>query len=406
MNAEPYIPLRISDLVDILLTEAGTPEHPPFDRSQHAAFRALAAALTLRLDANYRGLHQTLKDAYDIFDPDVETLRLGDIDDSDYRQRLDRLFTSVTVLLERGGFHRMTREEIELTMQGSSYWGIEMDVCWEVFDRVEVFYRGRGLGWRQRRPWWKLFHPQDVEVPTFRRVVLILKQQPHRRLGPHADTLHVFMKIFKDIPQMDVEMLLPGTRLRMPKMERGKLGGVALGSLAWLIFKIIPMIGSNILTGGILALLSPLFLILGYGYKTIVSFRVSQRSYMLQLTQSLYYQNLDSNAGVLHRLFDEAAEQDVRQTLLAYYFLLRFAGAAGWTPDELDKAVESDLERRVGRPVEVDTNEALARLLRLKMIQRVGERHVAFPLAQAIGAVESNTPQTKAESEWRSALPS
>ncbi len=42
-------------------------------------------------------------------------------------------------------------------------------------------------------------------------MVIVLRQKTHPRLGPDADTRNVYLKFFKDIPQMDVEMLLPGT---------------------------------------------------------------------------------------------------------------------------------------------------------------------------------------------------
>ena len=81
-------------------------------------------------------------------------------------------------------------------------------------------------------------------------------------------------------------------------------------------------------------------LVLGYGYKTWYSFQVSQQTYTLQLTQSLYYQNLDNNSGVMFRLLDEAEEQETREILLAYFYLWRYAGDEGWTVSQLNDAVE------------------------------------------------------------------
>lgn len=403
---EPYIPLRVTDLVDVLLTEAGTPEYAPMPAEQHEAFRKFASLLGQRIESNYRGLLRTLLDAYAPFDPDTETLALRDPGVDGASTRLDNLFASFTLLLERGGFHRMTRDEIERTMQGASHWGIEMDVCWDVFDRVEVFYRGKGIGWRTRRPWWRFFREQELEVPTFRRVVLMLKQQSHPRLDKHADTSSVFLKVFKDIPQMDIEMLLPGTRLRMPKLERGKLGGTALGSIAFLAWKIVTSVSiPALLSGSLLALVTPLLLLGGYGYKTIFNFRMSKRTYLLQLTQSLYFQNLDSNAGVLHRLFDEAGEQDLRQTLLAWCFLWRFGGPTGWTEPVLDATIERDLERRLGVRIEVDTGEALARLERMQLVKRLGDCYIAVALNESIQKLENTEVISEnSGSRWREAF--
>jgi hypothetical protein len=401
MEPEPYIPLRVSDLVEVLVSEAGTPEWPPLPAAQHAPLKELSRVLLDCIERNYRALEHTVRDAYAVLDPDSETTNLRE-HDADQHARGHRFFECMNVLLTRGGFYRMTREEIEATMQGASDWGIEMDVCWDVFDRVEVYYRGKGIGWRVRRPWWRLFRPQDVELPTYRRVVMIFKQAPHKRLGTLADTRHIFLKLFKNIPIMDIEMLLPGTRLRMPKLERGKLGGSALGSVVYLIYQLVLKSSfAAILSGSLFALATPLLMIGGYGYKTLYSYRVSQRNYMLQLTQSLYYQSLDSNAGVLYRLFHEAAEQDLRQTLLAYYFLWRFA-ADGWTLEELDRAIEHDLAKRIGHAIEVDTAEAVKRLERFDMIRRDGQKLYAKRIDDAIAAAQ--VAQVRQESEWRERL--
>ena len=47
----------------------------------------------------------------------------------------------------------------------------------------------------------------------------------------------------------------------------------------------------------------------GYSYKSWATYKSTKEKYSLNLTQSLYYQNLDNNAGVLTHLMDEAEEQ-------------------------------------------------------------------------------------------------
>tara|TARA_B110001469_G_C9327329_1_gene174897 strand:- start:313 stop:468 length:156 start_codon:yes stop_codon:yes gene_type:complete len=43
---------------------------------------------------------------------------------------------------------------------------------------------------------------------------------------------------------------------------------------------------------------------------------------MKTLTDNLYFKNLDNNTGVFHRLID-AAEEEGKEVILAYYFLLK-----------------------------------------------------------------------------------
>src|SRR5258708_16852195 len=77
---------------------------------------------------------------------------------------------------------------------------------------------------------------------------------------------------------------------------------------------------------------------LGYGYKSYYDYQQTRQAYHLNLTQSLYFQNLDSNAGVLTRLFDEAEDQETRTTLLAYFCLWRYGSEAGLPVAELETA--------------------------------------------------------------------
>jgi hypothetical protein len=89
-----------------------------------------------------------------------------------------------------------------------------------VFDRLEVFVRGETLGERSRRVWWRLWRKERTRVPIHQRLVLILKLKKHRRIDPDIDTQSVFLKVFKDVPRMDRDMLLPGARAHMSRLDR------------------------------------------------------------------------------------------------------------------------------------------------------------------------------------------
>jgi hypothetical protein len=262
-----------------------------------------------------------------------------------------------------------------------------MDVAWDAFDKVEVFYRGKGTGRRTSRHklfWWR---KREVTIPTFARVAVIFKQRPHKRLPAEADTQNVFLKLFKDIPCEDIEMLLPGGRLKMPTIERWKLGGTVASSVVYVMWKLteMPLLSllGGIASGALWSLYAPVSLVLGYGYKTWYSFQSSRQTYTLQLTQSLYYQNLDNNGGVMFRLLDEAEEQDTREILLAYFYLWQYAGARGWTASELDDYIELDLERRLGVEIDFEISDALHKLERGGIVERVGDRYRAVPMDSA-----------------------
>lgn len=389
-DREHFIPVRVADLIEFLANESGPLTGQKLTPDEQARFRRFARSVTLHVHAIYYGELRQLEDNYASFDPDADPKPLKLLDDAQKAAAQKQLFATFTHLMGRANYTHLSRPELEQVMAGASDWGIDMDIPWDAFDQVEVFVRGKGMSKRFKRNWRNRFRVEEVRVPTFRRVAVIFKQRPHKRLGKEADTDSIFLKLFKDIPQMDIEMLLPGGRVKMPWLERLKLGGSLSSTVGYVGWKLSSYSLSGFATllsgftmGALLTLYTPIALILGYGYKTWYSFQVSKQTYSLQLTQSLYYQNLDNNGGVMYKLLDEAEEQEARETLLSYFYLWRYAGDRGWTAQELDDYVELDLERRLNLEVDFEIADALAKLERAGIVTKAGDRYRAVPLEAA-----------------------
>ena len=387
LDREHFIPVRVVDLINYLCDEHGPMTGQKLFPEERLAFRRFARSVIGHVHISYIAEIRRLKDAYAAFDPDADPKPLTPLTAERRTAELEKLFQTFVHLMSRANYQRLTRDQMEQIMRGASEWGVDMDVAWDAFEKAEVFYRGRGTGKRTSRHWLLWWRKREVEVPTFARVAVIFKQRAHKRLPEDADTQSVFLKLFKDIPQVDIEMLLPGGRIRMKPLDRWKLGGSvasSVGYVAWKLstFPLMTLVG-GLATGALMALYTPLALVVGYGYKTWYSFQVSRQTYSLQLTQSLYYQNLDSNGGVMFRLLDEAEEQETREILLAYYFLWRYAGDRGWTAAELDDYIELDLEKRLELKVDFEITDALTKLERGGVIEKVGDRFRAVPIEAA-----------------------
>jgi hypothetical protein len=381
-DREHFIPLREKELVDLLCSDAD------LRAADRDIFRQFCRLVSATFHYEYHQRLEELKDAYAPFDPDADTRSLKQLPADQRQQQLNALFKEFAWLMERANFKHLGREEIQAAMAGSSDWGINMDVDFHVFDRLEVFARGDTMGKRARRRMRNLWRMEEIKLPVYQRLILILKQRPHKRLGRHADTDHVFLKVFKDIPKLDLEMLLPGARLHMPRLARGKLGASLLGTLGFLIYKAVTDLGHLVWVGFVqhnpLTLWGPFSLVAGYSYRQYYGYQQTKQSYHFQLTQSLYYQCLDSNAGVLYRLLDEAEEQECREAILAFYFLWRYAGEQGWKAADLDDYVELYLEQRAKLKVDFEIGDALDKLERLRVVEKRGERYRAQPIAKAL----------------------
>ena len=104
---------------------------------------------------------------------------------------------------------------------------------------------------------------------------------------------------------------------------------------------------------------------IGYGVRSYFGYLNTKQKYQLSLTESLYYQNLDNNAGVLFRLLDEAEEQEGREAILAY-------SSSGSMPG---RRLDEGAARPSGRNLSAHSDRTAGRLRgprRLAKLQRLG----------------------------------
>ena len=385
---ENFIPLRKDDLVEVLASDRELPE------TEREPFRACCRLIDSIFHHEYSQRLERLQNEYAPFDPDADTRSLRAFGQGEKDQRMYALFRDFGSMLGETGYKHLSAEDLQPACQGASAWGLRMDVDFRVFERLAIFVRGDTLQKRRLRVWRKGYRIEEREVPIYQRVVMILKLRPHKRLGPQIDTDRVYLQLFKNIPQLDINMLLPGARVRMNYLDRGRVGLPLLSGLALTLWQIMQDIASAALTffndfirfnpAAIWAAATGAF---GYGVKSYYGYYQTRQRYIVTLLQVLYFQNLDTNAGVLQRLLNEAQEQDCREAILAYFCLWRHGGDKGWTQEDLDRFVEQDLERRANLQIDFDVG-CLAQLQRLGLVDRTGDRYVARPLPQALSALE------------------
>ena len=392
-DREHFIPLQLRDLIDFLADgkAAKTPTRT-LAGAEATPFRRFAELVQAHYHGAFHQKFRDLKESYAHFDPDTDTPSLSPLPEHEREAYLKNLYQEVRTLMQKANYRELTREETMRVMQGSSLWGLEMDVAWDVFDHLDIFYRGDTTGVRTIRRWWKLWRKEDKVVPEFNRLMLILKQRPHKRLGKAADTKSVYLKMFKDMPKPDLEMVLPGTKVMLSGFDKGMIVYPIASGLAIVLYKILAnVIGfTDIFALGVSVSLSWSLAVAfaGYSYKSYVSYSNKKTSYTLQLTQSLYYQMIDSNAGVFHRVLQEAEEQESREVILCYYYLWKVGGPNGLTDRELDDLVERELEDRLGVKVDFEIADAMHKLETLGLVKADAGRYRAVSLDQAVAAVE------------------
>jgi hypothetical protein len=388
-DREHYIPLRKSDLVALLSKD------PKLSANEQDGFRRFCALVGAVWHFEYLQTLEHLKDEYAPFDPDRVTKDLDPLPAEKRPQKLDKLFEEFVQLMERANFKRLSRKDIEAAVEGgASDWGINMQVDWDVFERLEVFSRGDVKSKRTKRHPILFWRSEEKAVDVYQRLILLVKLRKHKRLPENIDTDDVFLKMFKDVPKVDLEMVLPGTSLQMPVVQKYKMGGSLLGTLAYGVYQvglqlwhgIQALIGLTVeaATVAVGALWGPFALLGGYAYKQYYSYTVTKQTYSKMLTESLYYQNLDNNGGVITQVLDEAEEQECRETILAYYYLWKYAPPEGWSREQLDDYVEMELEGKYGLKVDFEVEDAIGKLEKLGIVRKHGDNYTAVGIDKAL----------------------
>jgi uncharacterized protein DUF3754 len=327
-----------------------------------------------------------LLDNYEPFCPDSDTANLIELDQAGRDKARAEFIASIETLLTQANFVRLSRDDVQRLLVEQSPYGLNLKVDLSEFDEALLYYRGTGTIVREERNPWRLYLRKDrLEVPIFERLFLLLKLKPaetriaeimaatgadkartiravnkaraHFPTGVSSD--YIYVKMFKRIPQIDIEMLFPNTKIAFRPFDKLKLmvtagGGTAAG-VAGTATKLLAATNPFTLAFGIFGLSAVVF-------RQAMNFFHTRNHYMMVLAQNLYFCSLANNRGALTLLADRAEEEDVKEDMLLYAFLARSPSKH----DALAKikdAVIGFLQDRCGVAVDFDAEDALRRLL-------------------------------------------
>jgi len=334
---------------------------------------------------SYRKLLLDLIEDYLPFSPDSDTSSLIDLDAAGRDKARAEFIGGVERLLVQANYVRLSQDDLQRILIERSPHGLSLKVDLSDFDDLLLYYRGTAIELQEERNPWRLYLTKDhCEVPIFQRLFLLLKLKPaelrgaeiaaatgidHERavgmarkrrehLPTGVSSGKIYVKVFKRIPQVDLEMLFPNTRISFRPFDKLKLcvtagGGTAAG-VAGTATKILA--ATNPLTLAIaLAGLSAVI------FRQVMGFFNTRNRYMMMLAQNLYFCSLANNHGALTLIADSAEEEDVKEDMLLYGFLARSPSHRDALP-ALRVEISRFLKDRCGADVDYDAEDALCRL--------------------------------------------
>lgn len=390
---ENFVPLHTTDVVDFLA------QHPALTPQQRGQFRELAGLILSLLHHLYRQRHEHLTYIYAALDPDRDRL-LTTVPTPESRDRLaQELFKHVPDVLSRANYHQLSQAQIEQAIRAASRWGVRMRIRFDTLDHLEVYGRGCVIGKREIRRWQNFFRQDTLDVPLYQRIVVVFRTNTHFQ-SPQFDPRRVYLRMFKNVPQQDVDMLLPAMGIQMTWLDHSRIVVPSLYAAAITLWRFL----RNVLLlafFGVFKTVAMVVLVLfaiGFGVKSMFTYRThTKRRYLLSMAQSLYYQNLDNNAGVLLRLLEEGEQQEACEAILAYFaaavLLPQAVGkgdepAAGMRLSDIDRACEDLLLEATQLQVDFDVESTAGNLSQLGILRAEGDAWHALPLDQALGTLD------------------
>lgn len=399
------IPLLKSEILDLLLAAAN------FDAADRERLRRLARLLGAVFHYEYLDERERLREAYAYFNPDRAPP--SHLDEARIEAAYAALMQDFVGVLTRANFIEVTRAEIERAFAERAMVRVKIKARLDQFRAVRIFRRGRHRETIEQPAWFGL-RQRPVEIEVFDDVVLMVATKPpaaanaagrrsKRRHGRDIRPGAVMFKSFRHVASADINALFPNVRVVMSLIDQLKLGVPAIvGGVPLLIkfastvtvlflvlgayFGVSGTLGDDDLKQA-LAALSGVVALGGFMLRQWGNFHRQALKHEKQLTDNIYYRNLNNNAGLFDVLIGEAEEQEWKEALLAYGVIV--AAPAGLSRAEVDARIEAMLTRAGAKAVDFEIDDALDKLARLGLLIEDAGRLTAPPLADALGKLDA-----------------
>jgi hypothetical protein len=368
MKRENFIPFSKKDLIEHLarrIQDAGT-------RGQFAAFcRTVEGIYHYQFDRDL----EELKSSYAALDPDRITGLIPGIspagDLSSGRELLDK----VKRVLIAANYREITKERLQEALGNVSPWGLELKVDPDEYSLLTLHYREEYPESVVKRTF---LLKRKFDYSVFRHVVLVFQLKSENRMpnGPGREgkgkyrSDKVYLKLFKNVPTVDLEMLFPDTEIQIKMSDKLKvIFPLAIGAVSSLYKIFSYILGHENLQQlwsqiGFWALVGGLF---GVGLKGFSNYRNTIERYLKSLTESLYFQNLDNNSGVFKYLLDDAEEEECKELILGYYFL-HFEADRNYGELELDERIELYFRDELKAEIDFEVDDSIRKLAELELL--------------------------------------
>ena len=398
---DQFIPVRKSDILDALVENGQLG-----DDALKAQFRQVCRMLGAVYHYEYFERLEVLRRDYYYFNPELD--RHARIKIDNVERAYGELITSFTAVLKGANFVEVSHEEIERAHRESVLVNVNLKTPVDEFREVRFFRRGHHQETFELRKWFGL-RRQKIDAVVYDDVILLVATNPEAE--PNAKKRKkkraalgkirpgcVLLKYFRNIASADLNALYPNVRVVMSLFDTLFFSVPALAGGIPILLKLASTITVLFLVAGFylgvagavqddqmksaLAALSGLVALGGFLMQQWVKYQRQSLKYQKELTDNVYFRNINNNAGIFDYIIGAAEEQECKEAFLAYYFLS--TSPTPLTEDELDQRIEKWLADKFSIDIDFEVDDALAKLERLELLRRDGDRLSVPPPADAL----------------------
>lgn len=398
MPYDRFIPFTKYDVINLCAQLLPEPE----------SFKQFSHLLSSLIHHQYYTHLESLKYHYAPFDPNSDTRKIKQLTTEQKAAHQSEFAKGFAQILNAANYEKITQDDLQDALNEESLFKVRLAVEFDDFAEVVFYRRGESQKTEVLTSWWGM-RKKPLQFTNYDRVAVFIRfkdadyfaaknKQP---LGYEPNS--TIVKLFQNVPKADLEMLFPNSEVKMRPIDKAVIASSALvGGAVVLVTKL----------GASIVLLAALFsfwlgwrseevhmgqqhfitfaigmgVFGGFIFKEWSKFKNRKIRFMKALSDNLYFKNLDNNAGVFHTLVDSAQEEDVKEALLAYTFLLN--SPKGLSPTQLDEKIEAWFAQQHNCLLDFEINDALQKLTKMQLVNKQNEIFTAIPLHQAKASLD------------------
>ncbi|XP_029647528.1 transmembrane protein 143 isoform X1 [Octopus sinensis] len=386
---EHYIPITRYSVIQHLMHNGNL-----LQADVHEEFVEFSLALDNVIVTKYQGVLQDIKRLFDPINPDKDTIQTRNLSEEERIDKEELVIQHLDTLLKKANFHKLSDKLVEKSLMESPIkGGLRIQVDPRKYEILHFWALGLNTvvpkkNWYNRM--WEIFPKSSIPHPDYyRRLIVALRRKGETKL---------VLKGFKDMPTDALEMLLPDCRIKLNHLDKGIITASISIAITGVVAKTLTtLVELNFQWSFVTALILCLIAI-----RIWTVYKNRKNSYLVKLSQMLYYKNLANNRSLLTLLVDRAEDESFKEAMLIYTFLhakqrketsnLELDGKSNKT---LEQEIEKWLFSVTGTKIEFDARGAIALLKSFDILHCVNNQLVVQPLKLATNTLYKNFTPNK-----------